>query len=83
MKDVSAPKNEKMTLELLLSLEDPQERRHFHVPDLATRDRVLGALEVRSGKVVLADNFPQFPYREWRLVASSSTHKASLFILKA
>ncbi|CAK9021430.1 unnamed protein product [Durusdinium trenchii] len=69
------------SLQLLLGLQAPHERRHLHLPDAAMRDRLLGALEVTSsGQVALAEHLPNFRCRGWTLasVASNSSEPGHL-----
>eukprot|EP00438_Fugacium_kawagutii_P021005 Skav228370 [mRNA] locus=scaffold1981:230342:241021:+ [translate_table: standard] len=61
--------------EMKFGLQQPQERRHFHLSTARGRDFLLQSLDVSSGKAVLSRNMPgfPFPYKGFRLVQVESS----------
>lgn len=55
-------------LDLKFGLQQPAERRHFHMSDAFSQKILLQSLE-KSGKPVLMTNLPDFPYKGFRLVS--------------
>jgi len=56
-------------LDLKFGLQQPAERRHFHMSDAFSQKILLQSLE-KSGKPVLMTNLPDFPYKGFRLVSA-------------
>ena len=52
-------------------LQEPEERRHFHLSDAESRDFLLQTLDESGQHPVLTHNLPGFPYKGFRLVQVS------------
>lgn len=64
-------------------LQQPQERRHFHLSTASSRDFLLQSLDEKSsGKAaVLSRNMPGFPYKGFRLVQVGCEVAQQFFVL--